>query len=136
VTTVEAAAVVEAAPERHRFTTAEYYAMAEAGVFGPKLRTELIAIYARAGIPEVWVINLVDRVIETHSDPADGAYRDQDVHKPGGPSPRSLPRLPALRRRRPRLRTRFRTGNLRSATWTVDSPYDVGTRTSVVGRGW
>ena len=46
-------------------------------------RTRKIPMYARAGIPEVWVINLVDRVIETWSDPADGAYRQQQTYKPG-----------------------------------------------------
>jgi Uma2 family endonuclease len=175
VTTVEAAATVAVEPKHHRFTTTEYYAMAEAGIFGPKLRTELIEgeiydkmtpgpkhsfstndlgnefkdrlgrrvrvwtqsplhlgrgsvpepdlmllhprreryrsrhpavedvllvievsdttlafdrtrkipMYARAGIPEVWVVNLIDRVIETWSDPVDGTYQEQRTYKPG-----------------------------------------------------
>ena len=31
-------------------------------------------IYARAGIPAYWIINLVDRQLESYSDPAGGAY--------------------------------------------------------------
>jgi Uma2 family endonuclease len=31
-------------------------------------------IYARAGIPAYWVVNLVDRQIESYSDPVGGEY--------------------------------------------------------------
>ena len=33
-------------------------------------------LYAEAGIPEYWIVNLVDRVVEVHRDPAPGGYRD------------------------------------------------------------
>ena len=39
---------------------------------GPKL-----AAYARAGIPEYWIINLVDRVAEVHRRPSGEAYTDR-----------------------------------------------------------
>jgi Uma2 family endonuclease len=32
------------------------------------------AIYARAGIPGYWIINLIDRQLESHSRPTGGAY--------------------------------------------------------------
>jgi Uma2 family endonuclease len=32
------------------------------------------AIYARAGVPEYWIVNLAERVVEVHTSPRDGAY--------------------------------------------------------------
>jgi Uma2 family endonuclease len=37
---------------------------------GVKLR-----LYAECAVPEYWIVNLVDRVIEVHTDPAGSAYR-------------------------------------------------------------
>ena len=34
-----------------------------------------VPLYARAGIPEMWVVNLPEERIEVHSDPAGGEYR-------------------------------------------------------------
>ncbi|MCA1620844.1 MAG: Uma2 family endonuclease [Acidobacteria bacterium] len=34
-----------------------------------------VPLYARAGIPETWVVNLPDERIEVYSDPAGGAYQ-------------------------------------------------------------
>lgn len=31
-------------------------------------------LYARVGVPEYWIANLTDRIIERHSDPIGGAY--------------------------------------------------------------
>lgn len=31
-------------------------------------------LYARAGVREAWIVNLIDEVIEVHSDPANGRY--------------------------------------------------------------
>lgn len=31
-------------------------------------------VYAEAGIPEYWIVNLVDRVVEVYTEPKDGAY--------------------------------------------------------------
>jgi Uma2 family endonuclease len=33
-------------------------------------RTTKAALYARAGIPEYWIVNLADRVLEVHRQPA------------------------------------------------------------------
>ena len=37
-------------------------------------RREKTDLYARAGVPEYWIVNLVDRVVERHSEPSGGAY--------------------------------------------------------------
>jgi Uma2 family endonuclease len=37
-------------------------------------RQEKAALYASAGVPEYWVVNLADRIVERHSEPAGGAY--------------------------------------------------------------
>lgn len=38
-------------------------------------RTDKLALYARYGVREVWIANLVDRVLEIHREPDNGAYR-------------------------------------------------------------
>jgi Uma2 family endonuclease len=47
------------------------------------------AIYARAGLPEYWIVNLVDRVLEVHREPQpptdaadDWSYRSVDILRP------------------------------------------------------
>src|SRR5450432_3713935 len=37
-------------------------------------RQEKAGLYARASVPEYWVVNLADRIIERHSEPAGGTY--------------------------------------------------------------
>lgn len=39
--------------------------------------------YARARIPVYWIVNLDDRQIEVHSQPAEGKYGDEQTYKPG-----------------------------------------------------
>jgi Uma2 family endonuclease len=34
-----------------------------------------LPLYARAGVPEVWIINLANEVIETYSQPSGGSYQ-------------------------------------------------------------
>jgi len=41
------------------------------------------AIYARAGIPEYWIVNLPDRAVEVHRDPRDDRYRSCSVLREG-----------------------------------------------------
>ena len=46
-------------------------------------RNEKLPLYARAGIPEVWIVNLRDRRVEAYTEPDDGAYasvRHFEVH--------------------------------------------------------
>jgi len=40
-------------------------------------RNVKIPLYARFGIPESWLVNLPQKVIEVYSDPTDGHYRNQ-----------------------------------------------------------
>lgn len=40
-------------------------------------------IYARAGVPEYWVVDLVGRVIEVHTGPSEAGYRDVVRRLPG-----------------------------------------------------
>jgi len=48
-------------------------------------------IYARAGIPVYWIINVIDRLIEVYTDPESGAnppaYRSRTDYKPGDTLP-------------------------------------------------
>ncbi len=40
-------------------------------------RNVKVPLYARAGIPEVWLVNLTEAVIEVYSEPAGGAYQQR-----------------------------------------------------------
>ena len=46
-------------------------------------RTVKLLLYARAGIPESWIVNLLDDAIETHSEPRDGKYQASRVFHRG-----------------------------------------------------
>jgi Uma2 family endonuclease len=47
-------------------------------------RGEKLTVYARAGIARYWIVNLVDGVIETYSNPlSTGQYGDATVYYPG-----------------------------------------------------
>jgi Uma2 family endonuclease len=47
-------------------------------------RGEKARLYASCGVPEYWVVNLVDRVVEVHREPASGGYRRVTVVPKGG----------------------------------------------------
>ena len=50
--------------------------------------------YAGASVPELWIVNLQQDVIELYADPLNGAYqRVQKVLRGGTLSPRLLPSL-------------------------------------------
>jgi Uma2 family endonuclease len=59
-----------------RITVDEYNRMIEAGI----IREDEIkgAIYARAGVPEYWIVDVDERRVEVHRDPdtSHGRYRD------------------------------------------------------------
>ena len=42
-----------------------------------------VPLYASAGIPEVWIANIADEVIEIYRDPDEGAYRSQTQARKG-----------------------------------------------------
>jgi Uma2 family endonuclease len=41
-------------------------------------------IYARAGVPDYWIVNLVDGVVEVHREPTTEGYRQRTDVGPGG----------------------------------------------------
>ena len=40
-------------------------------------------MYARARVPEYWIVNLVDRHVEVHREPGDGGYARVTSHGRG-----------------------------------------------------
>jgi len=54
----------------------------------PYDRTVKLLLYARAGIREVWLVDLARNHVEVHLDPAQDGYRRSETH---GPSDRLVP---------------------------------------------
>src|SRR5690349_6497388 len=50
-------------------------------------RSIKISLYAEAGIPEAWIVNLEEDVIEVYSEPADGVYQKKLVARKGSSVP-------------------------------------------------
>lgn len=48
-------------------------------------RTVKLPLYARAGIVEVWIVDLKRRVLHAHRRPTDGEYAEITTHHPGDP---------------------------------------------------
>ena len=46
-------------------------------------RAEKLPRYARAGIPEAWLVELMTDTVERHTDPHDGQYRQITAARPG-----------------------------------------------------
>jgi Uma2 family endonuclease len=46
-------------------------------------RGEKADLYAEAGIPDYWIVNLVDDCIEIHREPKEGRYKSVAVHRAG-----------------------------------------------------
>ncbi len=40
-------------------------------------------LYAKSGIPEYWIVDLIGRCLEVYRDPAEGRYTSRTVHLPG-----------------------------------------------------
>jgi Uma2 family endonuclease len=40
-------------------------------------------LYARAGVPAYWIVNLVDRLLEVHTEPGSAGYATRTTHAPG-----------------------------------------------------
>ena len=89
-----------------RFTVDEYYLMAEVGIIKPGERVELLEgkiiqmspigpmhaaavkdvklpLYAAAGIPEVWIVDLASQQIEQHYGPGGNQYRSKQTWSRG-----------------------------------------------------
>jgi Uma2 family endonuclease len=55
-------------------------------------RTEKLEVYARAGIAEYWVVNLVDEQVEVHRSPVGHGYKEKLIHRgDAAVSPMALP---------------------------------------------
>ncbi|MCG6941172.1 MAG: Uma2 family endonuclease [Thiohalocapsa sp.] len=60
-------------------------------------RTRKLALYARNAIPEYWILNLVDAVLEVHRDPTGDAYATRSVLAPAERiAPLQAPAQPAI----------------------------------------
>nr|WP_304187421.1 Uma2 family endonuclease [Rhodothermus marinus]MBO2490676.1 Uma2 family endonuclease [Rhodothermus marinus] len=74
-------AVVEGTPRRYReahpSTAVLVVEVADASLAFD--RTRKAALYARAGIPDYWIVNLLDGVLEVHRQPEGDAYRERLV---------------------------------------------------------
>jgi Uma2 family endonuclease len=46
-------------------------------------RKRKLPLYAAAGIPETWILNLKQKALEVHRDPVDGVYRSRAVLRAG-----------------------------------------------------
>ncbi len=46
-------------------------------------KTAKAPLYAEAGVPELWIVNLVENVVEVYADPVGGAYRKVSKAKSG-----------------------------------------------------
>jgi Uma2 family endonuclease len=42
-----------------------------------------LPLYAKAGIPEVWLVNLPEDRVEAHSEPVNGVYQKVQIARPG-----------------------------------------------------
>ena len=42
-----------------------------------------LPLYAKAGIPVVWIVNLKQKVVEVYSEPVDGTYRQHRIMRRG-----------------------------------------------------
>ena len=55
-------------------------------------RSVKLALYARFDIPEVWIENISDRVVEAYANPVDGQYTESRIYRPGETiTPRAFP---------------------------------------------
>ncbi len=50
-----------------------------------------LPLYARHGVPEVWIFDLNKGRLEVHREPANGAYRHRDYYSEGSITPAALP---------------------------------------------
>jgi Uma2 family endonuclease len=44
-------------------------------------RREKLAVYAEAGIPEYWIVNLIDEQIEVYRNPSGGTLQEKSIHR-------------------------------------------------------
>jgi Uma2 family endonuclease len=54
-------------------------------------RSEKLPAYGRAGIPEVWIVNLVELTVEVYREPHFAGYGNKTVLRAGAISPAAFP---------------------------------------------
>jgi len=74
---------MQAAVETYKFTVGEYMNIYEAGIFDDDDRKRELPLYARFGVPEFLLVNLVDDVIETFRNFDGTTYRDVCIWRRG-----------------------------------------------------
>lgn len=42
-----------------------------------------LPVYAKADIPETWIVNLQEKVVEVYTDPREGGYQQREIYQPG-----------------------------------------------------
>lgn len=62
---------------------AEAYLVVEVARTSLKRDRAKADLYAAAGVPECWIVNVVDRVVEVHTDVISGAYGRVTPYRPG-----------------------------------------------------
>jgi hypothetical protein len=77
-------AVVPAAEYRRAHPTQALLVVEVADTSVQKDRGIKTALYATADIPEFWLVNLIDRVVEIHRTPVSGRYTDVQLVDHGG----------------------------------------------------
>ena len=46
-----------------------------------------LPIYAKAGVSEFWIVNLLDQQIEVYSNPKEGSYKNAEIYSTGDSIP-------------------------------------------------
>ncbi|MBK6950229.1 MAG: Uma2 family endonuclease [Haliscomenobacter sp.] len=69
--------------KKRLFNLDEYSKMQEAGILQERDREVKRSLYAAAGIPEIWIVNLDKRRIERYRHPENGEYQTAEILPPG-----------------------------------------------------
>lgn len=87
-------AVVPAADYDRHHPTEALFVVEVADTSLQKDRGIKAALYAEAGIPEFWIVNLTEHVVDVHRRPVDGQYLERrQVDRQGSVAPAAFPRL-------------------------------------------
>ena len=69
--------------KKRLFNLDEYSKMQEAGILQEGDREVKRPLYAAAGIPEIWIVNLDKRRIKSFRHPVNGEYQTSEFLQPG-----------------------------------------------------
>ena len=76
-------AVVPPADYRKEHPTRAHLVVEVADTSLERDRTVKARLYAESDVPEYWIVNVIDRVVEVHTDPSGGKYRSVVVRRRG-----------------------------------------------------